>query len=191
MTLEKKTYNGRMILKADGQPGDFQAVFATLNIKDLDGDVTVPGAFGPQQVVVEPWNHNYGAVPVGRGTISENGNEAVIDGKFFLDTPSGPEHYTVVKNLADMLEWSYSFFIKEAEFGVFNGEEVRFLKQMDVIGVGPVTRGAGIDTRVTTIKGKKPEGTEGEAGDMYFPVTKRQLLDDDLLREQIDDLLQE
>lgn len=164
-TLLNKTYTGQLGLKTAGEPGEFEAVFATLGVKDLDGDVTLPGAFSNQKVLVEPWNHNYSQVPVGRGDIAERDNEAVIAGKFFLDTPSGLEHYTVVKALADMQEWSYSFVILEAEFGTLNGEEVRFLKKMDVLGVGPVTRGAGIDTRVTDIKGKKPGSSEGETGD--------------------------
>lgn len=156
MTLEKKSFKGQLTLKAEGEPGDFEAVFATLNVKDHDGDVTVPGAFSNQTVIVEPWNHSYTEPPVGRGEIFERENEAVIAGKFFLDTHGGAEHYSVVKALQDIQEWSYSFYIVEAEFGKLNGEDVRFLKKMDVLGVGPVTRGAGLDTRVTVIKGKKP-----------------------------------
>jgi hypothetical protein len=163
--MDKKTYSGKLMVKADGQPGEFEAVFATLNVKDHDGDVTLPGAFSSQPVIIEPWNHNYQAVPVGRGAIEERGDEAVVAGKFFLNTPSGLEHYEVVKELRDFQEWSYSFFIQEAEFGKLDGEDVRFLKKMDVIGVGPVTRGAGVDTRVTDIKGKNSNGGEGEAGD--------------------------
>lgn len=169
MTLEKKTYTGQIALKADGEPGEFGAEFATLNVEDLDHDVTLPGAFSAQKVLVEPWNHNYSQVPVGRGEIAEQGEKAVLAGKFFLDTASGLEHYTVVKALADMQEWSYSFVILEAEFGKFNGKDVRFLKKLDVFGVGPVTRGAGIDTRVTSIKGQKPNGDGGEAGSSGNP----------------------
>lgn len=166
MPLDKKTYRGTFHLKAeDAEKGSFQAVFATMGVIDLDGDVTTPGAFGKQSVMVEPWNHNYGELPVGRGDISEADRDAVIDGKFFLDTPNGRDHYEVVKALADIQEWSYTFYILEAEYGQQDGKDVRFLKKLDVVGVGPVTRGAGVDTRVTAIKGKKPSGTGGEAGD--------------------------
>lgn len=161
----KKTFNARMTFKAAEAEGEFEAVFATMNVVDHDNDVTLPGAFGEQSVIIEPWNHNYQAPPVGRGDIAEQGNEATVAGKFFLDTASGLEHYRVVKALADMQEWSYSFYIVEAEFGTFEGREVRFLKKMDVIGVGPVTRGAGIDTRVTDIKNHSTGDDEGEAGD--------------------------
>lgn len=175
-----KTYQGRMQLKADGdgRPGEFQAVFATLNVIDHDGDVTLPGAFGEQRVLIEPWNHNYAAPPVGKGLIREEADEALVDGAFFLESGSGQEHYQVVKALGDMQEWSYTFRVKDADQGMFEGQPVWFLKKLDVIGVSPVTRGAGIGTRTTTIKGAggagqaagdpgegdTDDGDEGEAG---------------------------
>lgn len=166
MTLEKKQYQGTFTVKADDEEkGTFEAVFATLNVVDSDGDVTVPGAFGKQSVMIEPWNHNYQQLPVGRGAIEERDHDAVVAGKFFLDTASGKEHYQVVKEMGEGQEWSYTFYILEAEYGTFDGKDVRFLKKMDVVGVGPVSRGAGVDTRTTVIKGKKPAQAEGEAGD--------------------------
>lgn len=166
MSLDKKQYRGTIGLKADGDDvGTFEAVFATLNVVDLDGDVTLPGAFGKQMVMIEPWNHNYQQLPVGRGAVEERDHDAVVMGKFFMDTPSGKEHYQVVKEMADIQEWSYTFYILEAEYGTFDGKDVRFLKKMDVVGVGPVARGAGMDTRTTTIKGKKPAQADGDAGD--------------------------
>jgi len=153
--MDTKTYRARLELKADSEQGEFKAVFATLNVIDHDGDVTVPGAFGEQRVLIEPWNHDYSRPPVGRGVIGEKDDEAYVEGRFFLDTEAGREHYTVVKALEDMQEWSYTFRVVDAEPGVFEGESVRFLKRMDVIGVSPVTRGAGIGTRTTSIKGSK------------------------------------
>lgn len=169
--MDTKTYRAQLGLKADSEKGEFEAVFATLNVIDHDGDVTLPGAFGQQRVLIEPWNHDYSRPPVGKGVIQEKDDEAHVEGRFFLDTEAGREHYTVVKALEDMQEWSYTFRIVDAEPGVFEGENVRFLKRMDVLGVSPVTRGAGIGTRTTTIKNAKDDGvadtegdTEGEAG---------------------------
>jgi hypothetical protein len=167
---ERKTYKVKLDFKEDGEPGEFEAVFATLNVIDHDGDVTLPGAFGEQQVILEPWNHQWDRPPVGKGRIFERGNEAIVEGRFFLDTPSGKEHYLVAKELADMQEFSYTFDIIDAEFGKFDGKNVRFLKKMDVWGVGQVTRGAGIATRINHIKSagngdSDPGDDEGEAGD--------------------------
>ena len=43
--MERKTFRGKLTLKAadGGDEGAFTAVFATLGVKDLDGDVTIPG----------------------------------------------------------------------------------------------------------------------------------------------------
>jgi hypothetical protein len=163
--MNRKVFNAPMEFKADEQTGEFSAVFATLGVIDHDGDVTLPGAFGKQDVIIESWNHNYAAPPVGKGSIIESGNEAVVNGRFFLQTEAGKEHYEVAKELGGAQEFSYTFNITEAEYGKLEGRDVRFLKGMEVFGVGQVTRGAGIATRLTAIKSHpKPEQSEDEAG---------------------------
>lgn len=150
--MTQKIFRAPLGLKAD-VAGQFRAVFSTLNTLDRDNDVTVPGAFGVQKCLVEPWNHDYSRPPVGQGTVREEGNEAIIFGQFFLNTASGLEHYEIAKQLGDLQEWSYSFTIDESEPGTFKGQRARFLKKLTVLGVGQVTRGAGIATRTTAIKG--------------------------------------
>lgn len=159
--MEKKTFTARLNFKEDGEKGEFEAVIATLNVKDHDNDVTLPGAFGKQAILIEPWNHNLQAPPVGKGVLYERDGEAVVEGRFFLQTESGREHYEVAKELGHDQEWSYTFEIVQAERGVFEGEDVRFLKALDVWGAGQVTRGAGINTRLTSIKEKKQDSDEG------------------------------
>ncbi len=163
----KKTFRGRIELKAESDTtGEFSAEFATLGVVDLDQDVTEAGAFHDgQEAIIEPWNHNYGDLPVGKGVIHEVDNKAVVDGRFFLDTQSGLEHYRVVKALGDIQEWSYTFEILKATPGVFEGQPVRFLQDMDVWGVAPVTRGAGIDTQTTSIKSAGSGDGQAPAGD--------------------------
>jgi HK97 family phage prohead protease len=153
-----KTYRGQIRFKADAdQTGEFTAVFATFNVIDHDGDVTEPGAFEDGQVsIVEPWNHGW-TLPVGRGVIHQDEEKAWIEGQFFLDTQGGLEHYKVVKALDDMQEWSYTFNIEDGGHGQFEGEDVYFLRKLDVWGVAPVTRGAGIGTQTMTIKRQKDE----------------------------------
>lgn len=164
--METKTYNATLNFKASEEPGEFEAVFATLNVVDHDGDVTIPGAFGEQRVLIEPWNHGYQSPPVGKGEILERGEEAVVQGRYFLETAAGQEHYVVAKQLGDMQEWSYTFNILDSEYGEVQGRKIRFLKQLEVIGVGQVGRGAGINTRTLVVKEKQSssEGDEGEGG---------------------------
>ena len=153
--MKTKTYRAPMDFKAEGDKGEFTSVFATLNVRDYDNDVTLPGAFGQQEVMIEPWNHNYSQPPVGMGTIHERDNQAVADGQFFMEIENGRDHFAVAKRLGPRQEWSYSFNIIEAEMGTFEEQPVRFLKKLEVIGVGQVTRGAGIDTHTESVKSAK------------------------------------
>jgi len=154
----RKKYKAAMEFKEDPNDlGQFKAVFATLNVKDHDGDVTLPGAFREgQEAIVEPWNHSWD-LPAGKGRIHSDGQQAWIAGKFFLDTVAGRENYRTVKNLGPLAEWSYTFVIEESKMGEFEGENVQFLQLLDTVGVSPVTRGAGIDTGTQSIKGKDDE----------------------------------
>ena len=160
--MNTKRYTGKLQVKSKAQ-GLVEAVFATLNVPDLDGDVTIPGAFGRQTTVIESWNHGHG-LPVGRGTISERGNEAILDGQFFLDTRAGKDHFNTLLALGEKVEWSYTFNIVDA--APRDTGKGLILKRLDVVGVGPVTRGAGIATRTLVLKaaslfGQSPTGIAG------------------------------
>lgn len=175
--MEQKIFRAPIELKVGGEAGEFTAVFATFNVIDHHGDVTIPGAFvDGAQTVVEPWNHGWD-LPAGKGVIKSDGEKVWINGRFFINTEAGRETYLTVKELGELAEWSYSFDIEESSSGEFEGQQVRFLNKLDVVGVGPVTRGAGIGTQTTTIKQKDQEqapdnqgvGDEGEAGDAGKP----------------------
>lgn len=176
--MKTKTFTAPIELKADGEgePGEFTAVFSRFNVVDHDGDVTIPGAFKDgQQVRIAYWGHRWQDLPVGRGVIHQDGEKAWVDGKFFLDTIAGKETYQTVKNLEELQEWSYGFDVEEAEPGVFDGQDVVFLRRLEVYEVSPVLLGAGIGTGTTDIKDRagsqsrsKADGDEGEvepAGD--------------------------
>jgi hypothetical protein len=200
----KKRFDGKLEWKADADvTGQFSAVFATLGVVDHDGDVTKAGAFEEgQEAIIEAWNHNYGAPPVGKGVIRTEGDKALVEGRFFLDTPAGQEHYRVVKALGDLQEWSYTYSILEHEFAEIDDRTVRVLKKLDVWGIAPVQRGAGIDTFTVDVKGQEgiasPAGTrarndsgdgegegDGQAGDSTpstpKPSTVRLLMEAELV----------
>jgi len=154
--MERKTYEAKIEFKENAdETGAFRAEFATLNVIDHDRDVTEPGAFRDgQETLIEAWNHDYSQLPVGKGVVREDGDKAIIEGRFFLDTLGGLEHYKTVKALGELQEWSYTFDIEDSGFGEFEDQDVRFLRKLDVWGVAPVQRGAGIDTRTTDIKNR-------------------------------------
>jgi HK97 family phage prohead protease len=175
---ERKEFRAPIALKeADGQEGTFEAVFATFNVVDRDGDVTKPGAFRDgQKVRISAWGHNWGVLPVGKGVIHADDEKAWVDGGFFLNTEGGLDTYRTVKGLEELQEWSYGFDILNSSEGEFDGERVRYLESLDVYEVSPVMLGAGIGTRTTGIKGATEgadgadadddaDGSEGEAGD--------------------------
>lgn len=153
VSLERK--NLAVTLKADTE-GSVQAVFATLNVIDKDGDVTVPGAFQPEPVNIAAWGHNWGDLPSGDGAIKEVGDEAIFEGAFYLGTPQGDATYQTLKQRFERgftQEWSYGFSVEESDFGTFQGREVRFLKRLKVYEVSPVLVGAGEHTRTLDMKG--------------------------------------
>jgi len=154
--MKTKTFRAAMEIKADGQPGEFRAVFSTLNVIDKDGDVTLPRAFKDGAPVrISYWGHRWQDLPVGRGVIHADDKQAWVDGQFFMDTQAGKETYQTVKNLGDLQEWSYGYEILQSSQGQFEDQDVRFLKELEVPEVSPVMLGAGIDTHTESIKGVK------------------------------------
>lgn len=167
MDTESKTL--ALELKADGDAeGRFSATFATLNVVDHHGDVTLPGAFEPgKEVLIGGYQHDMMSLPVGKATIHADDERAWVDGAFFLDTRPGEDAYRTVKNAGGLMEWSYIFRVTDSDWGDFDtGKgvvEVRYLKAIDVWSVDPVLKGAGIATRTDSIKGlNTPFGTQAD-----------------------------
>lgn len=152
--LERKRITPR--LKADGPDGAVSCVFATLNVIDSHRDITLPGAFGEQEVRMQPDGHDMWQPSIGKGAIREDGNEAIFEGLFNLEMEKGREHYASLKfDLAQgtpLQEWSYIFDVEEAGYEERDGIEIRLLKKLKVYSVDPVFLGAGVGTRTTGIK---------------------------------------
>jgi hypothetical protein len=93
----------------DETRGEVVAVVATINTVDKDGDVFLPGSIPTSKVKLSGYGHDIifeGAAPVGAGTISEEGDKAVLRGRFFLTTARGNEAFQTVKELGADGEWS-------------------------------------------------------------------------------------
>jgi hypothetical protein len=142
----------------DADKGEVAALFSTLDVIDSDMDVTRAGAFEDgAKAVISAYGHTSwdGALPVGSGTIRTTKTEAILDGKFFLDTRDGADTFTTVKRLAadGLGEWSYGYDPVEYSFGEHDGKRVRFLDRLKVHEVSPVLLGAGVNTRTLAAKG--------------------------------------
>lgn len=143
-------------LKLQDEAGAVRAVFATLNVVDKDGDITIPGAFeSGAEVIISAYGHQSwgGSLPVGKGVINEVGNEAVFEGRFFLNTTHGRDTYETLKGLGPRQEWSYGYNVLDSEQQTIDGKAVRVLKKLRVVEVSPVLVGAGINTRTLAVKG--------------------------------------
>lgn len=150
---EHKALTGVEIKDAD--QGLVSAVFATLNVVDSDGDVTVPGAFEDgAEVRISSFGHTSwgGALPAGKGKIRVEGDEAILDGQLFLNTTHGRDHFETLKEMGPLMEWSYGFDILESGDGEHDDSKVRFLRKLKVHEVSPVLLGAGVDTRTLSVK---------------------------------------
>ncbi|MGH6693380.1 MAG: hypothetical protein ACREF4_22150, partial [Gammaproteobacteria bacterium] len=139
----------------DADRGEVTAVIATFNTVDLDGDVTVPGAFdGVGEVPISAYGHGSWStgVPVGKGRIRSTASEAIFDGQFFMDSVVARDTFVAVKGLGPLGQWSYGYDPIEADRGQFEGKSVRFLKRLLVHEASPVLVGAGVNTRTLSAK---------------------------------------
>jgi hypothetical protein len=169
----------------DAGNGAVEAVFATLGVRDLDSDVTLKGAFEEGAPVrISAYNHASweGALPIGKGTIHEEGDKAVFRGEFFK-TQAAQDTREALKGLGEMAEWSYGFDVKDSESGEHEGKSVRFLKSLKVYEVSPVLLGAAGPGRTGTIDVKRTFSAEdrhrmagnGQAmADGSFPIANVQ-----------------
>jgi hypothetical protein len=175
-----KALSGLKIENAD--EGTFSAVFAKFDVIDHDGDVTVPGAFTDgEEVLVSAYNHESwkGKLPVGKGTIRQTDTEAVVEGKFFLNTTAGRETFETVKETGTLQEWSYGYEVVEGESGEKDGQTVDFLQKLKVHEVSPVILGSGIDTRTLALKEKEAKQFQSDLLRRLRDAGRERWADDD------------
>lgn len=157
----------RFALKEMGDTGEVTAVIATLNVKDKDRDVTLPGFFGEQDVKIV-LSHQWGPVMLGKGKISEKRSDVVLEGKMNLDSADAEAravHSRLkfdIENPPPLIEWSYGFELVDGAREKFTDDEKfgdgYWLKPIDgkpgakVFEASPVLVGSGEDTRTTSVK---------------------------------------
>lgn len=151
--MERKT-SGFELKRLD-EKGQFVARIARLNQIDLDNDVTLPGAFGNDQVAPILVGHNWQQIPLGKAAIREEGDEVLAYGTLNLALDAGRSFYEALKfdvaHPPTESEFSYGFVVKASEPGLFTGQRVRFLKSLHVLEVSGVIAGAG-DTALVAVK---------------------------------------
>ena len=105
MTTHAKSDDAKPVVKSitsfeikDADKGEVRAVIATLGVVDRDGDIIRKGAIPDgSKVAVSAYGHDavWGNRPVGKGTLSTEGNKVLFDGRLFLNTTDGRDTFEV------------------------------------------------------------------------------------------------
>lgn len=151
--MDSKRFHAAEI-KSAGK-GQVEAVIATLNVIDKDGDVSTAETFEDgAEVLISAYQHTSwgGALPVGKGTIHVTSSEVILKGQFFMDTTTGRDTFQVVKELGGNGEWSYGYDVLDSEPVKFDGRDANLLKRVKVHEASPVLVGAGVNTRTLSAK---------------------------------------
>lgn len=170
-----KSFSGPVAVKNSS----VEAVFATMNTIDADGDILLPGAIEDGQTVpISAYGHTswQGKLPIGRGTITVRGDEAIIHAELF-DTVDGRDTATVLDGLGGLGQWSFGLDIVEAERGTVKGQPANLVSRVTIHEVSPVLRGAGVNTRTLTT-GSPEEQAAREAARFAATELDRQLRDE-------------
>ena len=143
--------------------GTVEAVFSTFGtmaapVVDLDGDMVLPGAIPSCAVALSSWNHgswNAGLPPIGVGRIMVTRTEAILSGRFFMETEAGAATFQAVAELAaaGLGQWSYSLSDVVGTTVRIDGLPVRVISKVGTIReVSPVMAAASIGTRTLSAK---------------------------------------
>ncbi|MGH9380861.1 MAG: HK97 family phage prohead protease [Thermoanaerobaculia bacterium] len=139
---------------------EFEAVIATIGVVDSDGDVIEPGAFAGAGAVPVLWGHDSGVIPIGKVRIEERGDLVVAVGSLIDDEACSWLRHDLATPPAAQ-QWSWGFFPAKFSLGDLDGQQVRFLEEVDLIEVSGVVRGASVGTRTLSAKGGCSEGRRG------------------------------
>lgn len=174
----KKEVKGGISLKAMDDEGHGVARIAKLSAVDSDGDTYAAGAFSGESG--EQWAtilaaHNWQHIPLGKARVYEQGDEALAELHLNLDIQAGKDWHQVLKfdlehaSAHPVQEWSYGFYIRDAQQETRDGERVRVLKRLEVFEVSPVVKGAGVGTGTLSMKcapGEQLDQAIAEISDM-------------------------
>ena len=160
--LHRKTIGISIRELPDGSPeGSISVKFATLGVLDAYQEVVDVGSIGDQSVRISAWGHNHGVPVVGKGATSEDGDDALFLGQYFLKDPNAQVHYNVAKELGDLQEWSFAFYVNEWEYREIDGiEDVPVFTDIEVVEVCQVMKGAGVDTHTIDVRSDETEGED-------------------------------
>jgi hypothetical protein len=144
----------------DADRGMVSALVSTMNVVDRDGDVILTGAIADGTTVkLSAYGHDIitkDKPPAGIGTISVKGDQAIMNGQYFLNTTRGRDAFETVKALGANSEWSIGFSRRVQTLPMTDewakkGAR-RLIAGINVIESSPVFRGANGLTGTLAVK---------------------------------------
>ena len=170
--IETKSFSGFEI--KDAATGEVAAIVGKIGEVDKDGDVFLPGSIRqPNRVKLSGYAHDvvkFGAPPAGIGSITQEGDDVVFRGRFFMSTERGRESFLTVKELGEDGQWSYGFPKATIAVGKLTAEMKeagarRAIAGVDPFEASPVFIGAGWGTRTLSVKSHDPGAPEEAAAE--------------------------
>jgi hypothetical protein len=157
--IDRKCVGEHCEIKDQAQ-GEITAVVATLNTVDRDADVCLTGSFPLISTVkMSGYGHGVvldGAAPVGLGTISVEGNKAILRAQYFMSTNAGREAFYTVEGLGDQGEFSFGY-LKDVKTAAMTDSwrakgARRLIAGLTPIEASAVFRAAGVGTGLLSTK---------------------------------------
>jgi hypothetical protein len=148
----------------DEAKGEVEAIIATINVVDRDMDVILPQAINSGSLVtMSAYAHDTvsgmfgggGALPVGKGQVFVEGDQAIFRGKLFIATQRGRETLEVLKEMGKDQSWSFGYRVINSKLPDESWRKRgarRILTHLDVFEVSPELVGAGVGTRTVAAK---------------------------------------
>jgi hypothetical protein len=159
-THETKSFTADVRIKNEAA-GEVEAVVATVDTVDRDGDVFLAGSAAPgKSVKVSAFGHDVvlqNAPPVGLGRIKEEAGKLILRARYFLSTARGRDAFETVRSLGPDSEWSLGFPQDSVRVDPLTAEwrakgARRLISWFVPIEASPVLRGAQLGTATLATK---------------------------------------
>ena len=161
-----------------------KALASKLNIPDDYGVELADGSIDGQRVVISDWGHSAvnpmsARPPIGRGVLTERGDDVLLDGEFFGDAP--PYLVGGDGEVDDNVEWSVAFVSKVYEYKRRRDTTVKVVTEAEAVEVSPVARGAVSGTQTQSIRqgedgGRVPDSDDNLRIEALYHTHRRRAL---------------
>ena len=159
MATDKKFLNVPFELKADDieETGVFKGYGSIFGNKDSHSDIVMPGAFistilkgGRNGTGVAMLLQHDSRKPIGVwNMLAEDKKGLKVEGQLAMKTKDGQETYELMKlGALKGLSIGYDVVVEEID----SKKKIRFLKEVDLWEISPVTFGANVKATVTSVK---------------------------------------